>query len=360
MKKVSVLCLLMLIGILGHGFAVDAYAQLRKVTIVNPTGTNIISPRLEEYINGDSMNITWEDEHLVSDVNFPVRWASPTENYYNKKRFRVDAYYKLTYSFDKLSWTDIASNVTPSGFDGNGNQLCAYPWKVPLVERSKRCWIKVIGFDANRQKNGTDTRLVYIRVRPAVNVGIFYSNNGGETWLSITPPVPYGAGNEYTWDVSMKSRRCRFGAQVKVVMKDGSGKTVGSATSAQFTVISNQPARLSGNWSGYYCCSPEGLAIPVSGTVDGENRYNFIGELPFGKAKFLGGFYGNCLVADDDGTLAITGDGTAYAPTGHVWSNDKPTATIDLNADTNAAMTAVKGSWTMSDSLSGSFHIDRE
>jgi len=350
MKKVSVLCLLMLIGILGHGFAVDAYAQLRKVTIVNPTGTNIISPRLEEYINGDSMNITWEDEHLVSGENFLVRWASPTENYYSKKRFRVNATYKLRYSFDQITWENIPGEIAE----------CEYLWKVPVVEQSRRCWIKVIGFDADGQKNDTDTQLVYIRAKakPAVNVDISYSTNGGETWRSITR-VSYGA-NPYPWDVSMKSRRCRFGAQVKVVMKDGDGKAVGSGVSAPFTVKSNQPPRLAGNWSGYYCCSPEGLAIPVSGTVDGENRYNFIGELPFGKAKFLGGFYGNCLVADDDGTLAITGDGTAYAPTGHVWSNDKPTATIDLNADTNAAMTAVKGSWTMSDSLSGSFHIDRE
>ena len=81
MKKVSILCLLVLLGLLGHGFAVDAYAQLSKVTIVSPTGTSIISPRLEEYINGDSMNITWEDEHLVSGKNFLVRWASPTEKF---------------------------------------------------------------------------------------------------------------------------------------------------------------------------------------------------------------------------------------------------------------------------------------
>ena len=357
MKKASILCLLMLIGILCHGLTDDAYAQLSKVTIVNPTGTSVINPRVEDYINGDSMNITWEDKHLVSGENVLVRWASPTENYYFKKRFRVDATYKLRYSFDELSWTDIASNIAPSGFDGDDNQLCAYSWKVPVVEESRRCWIKVIGFDANGEKNGTDTQLVYIRVRPAVNVNIFYSTNGGETWRPIDQ-VSYRS--QYSWDVSMKSRRCRFGAQVKVVMKDGSDKTVGSAVSTEFTVISNQPARLSGNWSGYYYYSPESVTIPVSGTIDGENRYNFIGELPFGKAKFLGRFYGNCLDGDDDGTLAITGDGTAYAPSGHEWSNDQPTAAIDLNADTNAAMTAVKGSWTMSDNLRGSFHIDRE
>jgi hypothetical protein len=304
------------------------------------------------------MNITWEDEHLVSDVNFPVRWASPTQNYYSKKRFRVDATYKLRYSFDGLSWTDIANNIVPSGFDGSGNQLCTYSWKVPAVEQSKRCWIKVIGFDANGQKNGTDTQLVYIRVKPAVKVNVSYSTNGGETWRSITQ-VPYG--NQYTWeDVSMKSRRCRFTGQVKVVMKDGGDKTVGSAVSTPFTVISNQPPRLAGNWSGYYCSGPSG-AIPVSGTIDSENRYNFIGELPFGKARFVGQFSGNCIDADDDGTLSITGDGTAYAPPDHVWDyNHKTTAAIDLNADTNAAMTAMMGTWRMSGNLDGSFAIDRE
>jgi hypothetical protein len=294
------------------------------------------------------MNITWEDEHLVSGENFLVRWASPTENYYNKKRFRVNATYKLRYSFDKISWTDIASEIT----------VCEYLWKVPVVEQSRRCWIKVIGFDANGQKNDTDTQLVYIRVKPAVNVDIFYSTNDGETWQSITQ-VSYGKGSQYSWDVSLKSRRCRFGALVKVVMKDGGDRTVGSAVSTEFTVISNQPARLAGNWSGYYYSAPSGT-IPVSGTIDSGNQYNFIGELPFGKAKFLGKFHGNCLDADDDGTLAITGDGTAYAPSGHVWSNDKSTATIDLDAETNAALTAMQGSWALSDNLVGSFAIDRE
>jgi hypothetical protein len=357
MKKVSVLCLLMLLGFLDHGFAVDAYAQLSKVTITSPTGTSIVIPRAEEYMNGDSMDITWEDEHLVSGKDFVVRWASPTKNYYSKKRFRVDAYYKLRYSFDGLSWEDIASNVTPSGFDGSRNQTCTYSWNVPVVQESRRCWVKVIGFDADGEKNGTDTQWVYIRVKPAVNVDIFYSNNGGETWRSITE-VPYG--NQYTWeDVSMKSRRCRFGAQLKVVMKDGGDKTVGSATSTEFTVMSNQPARLAGNWSGYYYSAPSGT-IPVSGSIDSENKYNFVADLPFGKAKFLGRFYGNCLDADDDGTLAVTGDGTAYAPPGHDWSNDKPTAAIDLDAETNAALTAMKGNWTLGDDLVGSFAINRE
>jgi hypothetical protein len=347
MKKVSILCYLMLLGLLGHGFTVDAYAQLRKVTITSPRGTSIIGPRLEEYINGDSMDISWEDEHPVSGEDFWVRWASPTENYYNKKRFRVNATYKLRYSFDQITWENIPGEIA----------VCEYLWKVPVVEQSRRCWIKVIGFDAGGQKNDTDTRLVYIRAKPAVNVDISYSTNGGETWRSITR-VPIG-GNPYPWDVSMKSRRCRFGALVKVVMKDGGDRTVGSAVSTEFTVISNQPARLAGNWSGYYYSAPSGT-IPVSGTIDSENRYNFIGELPFGKAKFLGKFHGNCLDADDDGTLAISGDGTAYAPSGHVWSNDKPTAAIDLDADANAAMTAMKGNWTLSDILVGSFAINRE
>ena len=347
MKKVSLLCLLVFWGLLGYGFAVDAYAQLSKVTIVSPTGTSVISPRLEEYINGDSMNITWEDEHLVSGENFLVRWASPTENYYDKKRFRVNAIYKLRYSFDQITWENIPGEIA----------VCEYLWKVPVVEQSRRCWIKVIGFDADGQKNDTDTRLVYIRANPAVNVDISYSTNGGETWRSITR-VPIG-GNPYPWDVSMKSRRCRFGAQVKVVMKDRGDRTVGSAVSTEFTVTSNQPARLAGNWSGYYYSAPSGT-IPVSGTIDSENRYNFIGELPFGKAKFLGKFHSNCLDADDDGTLAISGDGTAYAPSGHVWSNDERMAAIDLDADSNAAMTAMKGSWTLGNDLVGSFAIDRE
>jgi hypothetical protein len=348
MKKVSILCYLMLLGLLGHGFTVDAYAQLRKVTITSPRGTSIIGPRLEEYINGDSMDISWEDEHPVSGEDFWVRWASPTENYYNKKRFRVNATYKLRYSFDQITWENIPGEIA----------VCEYLWKVPVVEQSRRCWIKVIGFDAGGQKNDTDTRLVYIRAKPAVNVDISYSTNGGETWRSITQ-VSYGKGSQYSWDVSLKSRRCRFGALVKVVMKDGGDRTVGSAVSTEFTVISNQPARLAGNWSGYYYSAPSGT-IPVSGTIDSGNQYNFIGELPFGKAKFLGKFHGNCLDADDDGTLAITGDGTAYAPSGHVWSNDKSTATIDLDAETNAALTAMKGSWALGDDLVGSFAIDRE
>jgi len=337
MKKASILCLLTLIGILCHGLTDDAYAQLSKVTIVSPTGTSIISPQPEEYVNGDTMNISWEDEHLVSDETFWVRWASPTENYVS---------YKLRYSFDNVAWEDIASDITAR----------EYSWKVPVVEQSRRCWIKVIGFDANGEKNGTDTQLVYIRVRPAVNVDIFYSTNGGETWRPIDQ-VSYRS--QYSWDVSMKSRRCRFGAQVKVVMRDVGDKTVGSAMSTGFTVISNQPPRLAGNWSGYYYSAPSGT-IPVSGTIDSENQYNFVGELPFGKAKFLGKFNGNCLDADDDGTLAVTGDGTAYAPSGHVWTNDKPTAAIDLDADTNAAMTAMKGRWALSDDLVGSFAINRE
>jgi hypothetical protein len=35
-------------------------------------------------------------------------------------------------------------------------------------------------------------------------------------------------------------------------------------------------------------------------------------------------------------------------------------AAIDLDADSNAAMTAMKGSWTLGNDLVGSFAIDRE
>ena len=146
---------------------------------------------------------------------------------------------------------------------------------------------------------------------------------------------------------------------VKVVMKDGEDKTVGSAMSTEFTVISNQPRASRRKLERLLLLSAE-RDIPVSGTIDSENQYNFVGELPFGKAKFLGKFHGNCLDADDDGTLAVTGDGTAYAPPGRVWTNDKPTAAIDLDVDTNAAMTAMKGSWALSDDLVGSFAINRE
>ena len=197
-----------------------------------------------------------------------------------------------------------------------------------------------------------------------------FESNRRLTWTSFIRPTavrrgglslefPMGKEASTVGTSSMKSRRCRFKALVKVVMKDGGDRTVGSAVSTEFTVISNQPARLAGNWSGYYC-SHRAATIPVSGTIDSENQYNFIGELPFGKAKFLGKFHGNCLDADDDGTLAITGDGTAYAPSGHVWSNDKPTAAIDLDAETNAALTAMLGSWTLGDDLVGSFAINRE
>jgi len=267
-----------------------------------------------------------------------VRWTSP-ENYVS---------YQLRYSFDKIAWQDIGSDI----------RVREYLWRVPLVGQSRRCWIKVIGFDANRRKKGTDTQLVYIRVRQPVSVNISYSTNGGETWRLITQ-IPYA--NQYTWeDMGINSQRCRFGAQVKVVMKDGNGKTVGSAVGTKFTVISDQPPRLAGYWDGYYCCSPEGMSIPVSGTIDSENGYNFIGELPFGKAKFRGRFDGSCLDAYDDGTLAITGKGTATAPQGHPWSNGEMTAAIALNAKTNAAMTAIQGSWAMNGSGSGDFHIDRE
>jgi hypothetical protein len=174
----------------------------------------------------------------------------------------VDAsYFKLKYSMDDgVTWLPIpgAENVTANDYD----------WNVPIPSRDKkRCLVKLIGYNATEKKveadvsdrpftiatarltspNGGETVVpgtydikweIYNTVKPVTRVQLFYTKNGGTTWIPIkTLTGSYGPG-PYTepWNVPLLTTP-KAKCMVKVVLKDAKGVIRGSDVSDSFFTI---------------------------------------------------------------------------------------------------------------------------
>lgn len=173
---------------------------------------------------------------VLSGSNYKIQWgASPG----------AESFKALYSTNNGATWKTIATGITEKSYD----------WQVPIPANNlKKCLVKVIGY-AQRVKvsedksippfaievvrltslNGGETLIsgdrqiiswmTHTTKSPVENVKLFYSTNSGATW-SLIQTLSGNLGT-YMWRVPplpASSTNCK----VKVVLKDGAGKTVGS------------------------------------------------------------------------------------------------------------------------------------
>jgi len=183
-------------------------------------------------------------EVLIAGSPSTITWTAPPKA----------VFFTLALSVDNgQTWGILASNVTGS----------TYPWTVSVPLNNKRtCLIRVTGYDAGKVKvnsdqsddpfvievvkltfpNGGETFTAgnplniawttHATKRPVDTVQLYYTLNGGNSWLLITAPISGNPGT-FSWTAPPVSEEKKKG-KVKVVLKDIQGKTVGSDTSDAF------------------------------------------------------------------------------------------------------------------------------
>jgi len=181
---------------------------------------------------------------IPSGSSYQIQWSGNAD------------YYTLKLSMDNgMTWSTIATNVT-----GNSHN-----WTVPTPWNNKRkCFIKVIGYNANNIKVGADrsdgpftievvklntpnggetltsgtsytiTWTTNSTKKPVSKVILSYTKDGGMTWKVIDKLT--SNDGTYGWTVpSVLSPKTK--CKVKVVLKDSAGNTVGSDASDMWFTI---------------------------------------------------------------------------------------------------------------------------
>ena len=187
-------------------------------------------------------------EGVPSGFPYPIQWE-PSPDAVN---------FKLNYSMDNgTTWSFLADVLGDTRYD----------WNVPIpANNKKKCLVKVIGFDSSFtsqvavdksdapftievvkltspdggesltsgpggtitwQTNGTKSEVAKVK--------LYLSKDGGITWAPITD-IPAPDPGSYSWtvpNVTSSKTKCK----VKVVLKDATGKVVGSDMSdSTFTI----------------------------------------------------------------------------------------------------------------------------
>jgi hypothetical protein len=198
-------------------------AALEGAVLLSPNGQEILSA-------GDHVSITWTPALTMTK-------------------------FRLSYSLDNgVSWQPIGTGT----LTGTGTS-----WDVPLITRnSTTCLVKITGYNDKMKRVGSDRsdRPFTIEVltitdpfkgdtctlggpctiswikSPSVKAvfgKLSSSFDGGLTWRTITDQL---TGSDVTYPWIPKAQRTRTNCKVKLVYKDGGGKTVGIATSGKFTI----------------------------------------------------------------------------------------------------------------------------
>jgi len=186
-------------------------------------------------------------EAIPSGSTYTIQWDTPAGA----------VNFKLQYSMDKgLTWIPITIDfITGTSYD----------WNVPTPLGNKtKCLIKITGYDnayvmvgmdmsdepftievvklssPNGEENLTSGNIHDITWqtnetnKPVVTVKLFYTKDGGITWKLIgTKSLDDGT---YPWTMPY-STRPKTKCKVKVVLKDASGKIVGSDVSDRYFTI---------------------------------------------------------------------------------------------------------------------------
>ena len=204
-----------------------------KTSWKHPIGLAVIKP------NGG--------EVIPSCSTYTIQWSAPS----NAVKFDL----KLSMS-NGTTWTTIENKVTGT----------SYSWTVPTPANNKeKCLVKVIGYDASGVELGEDKsdapftiEVVKVTspnggeplesgktwtitwqtngtISPVAKVELYYTSGGG-IWKKIT--TRSSNTGSFPWEVPwVSSTKCK----VKVVLKDASGRTVGSDVSDKVFTIKPVP-----------------------------------------------------------------------------------------------------------------------
>lgn len=189
-------------------------------------------------------------EVIPSGLPFDITWNAS-----------VDAIsFDLFYSLDNgLTWIIIQDGLTGMN----------YSWIVPNPAGNRRkCLVKVVGYNEAGKKVDEDipdapftieviqvtfptpgeTFVSGITYKPGITwetngtardvftTKLFFSKDGGVTWISMAPPLPGNPGS-FGWTVPIVKKN-KTKCKVKVMLKDSSGNVVGSDVSDGYFTIS--------------------------------------------------------------------------------------------------------------------------
>jgi hypothetical protein len=191
-------------------------------------------------------------EVIPSGSTYSIRWIGPAEV------VKV----KLKYSLDNgLTWASVHHEEYIRGVE--------YLWQVPKpVANKTACLIKILAQDASGVRTGvgrsdSSFTIEVLRVtspkgddvltsgkvhritwstnetqKPVMKVKLYYTKDGGATWLPIGGAITGNSGY-YDWTPSLKKTKSK--CKVKVVLKDKDGNSVGSDSSDGYFTIAISP-----------------------------------------------------------------------------------------------------------------------
>jgi hypothetical protein len=209
----------------------DVYLAMPPVTVLSPNGGEVLS----------------------AGSPHEIRWVSAPN--------KADTF-NLKYSLDNgLTWLNIDSGIKGS----------VYSWNVlPPANNKKLCLVSVTGYDSSSAKVGSDksnstfaievvkltspnggesltagaihaiTWTTNDTIGPVAGIQLYSTTNGGTTWKEIDPTVTKTNTGSYDWivpTVTSAKTKCK----VKLVLKDASGKTLGSDISDKVFTIQPTP-----------------------------------------------------------------------------------------------------------------------
>ena len=212
-------------------------------------GTATVDMGIDEYVPYNNVTVIVPNggETLPTGLPYLIRWGAPSHA----------TSFRLKYSMNNgQKWELIKKDIT--GRD--------YEWTVPVTKKNtKRCLVRVIGYDGSDKKVGADTSdepftIEVVRVtspdggetltsgdpqtitwtthetkKDVERVTLLYTKNGAKRWNKIaTLNGNPGSYDEWTVpDVPKTKSKCK----VKVVLKDVNGKTVGRDRSDGYFTI---------------------------------------------------------------------------------------------------------------------------
>ena len=247
-----------------YGTASGKYTH--SVNVGNVTQATLNLPKKKYYISLTAYDTYGNESDYSNEVSWPIQVFQPNGGeilhpfdscWIQWSAASGAVSFTLSYSLDNgKKWNTIRENVTGS----------SYSWPVPTPPNNRRkCLVRVVGYDEFGKQFGSDKSdgllaievvkllspnengevlysgetypiswQIYETWKPVAEIQLFYTKDGGETWNLIDSLN--GSPENYNWLVPTV-KNAKNECKVKVVLKDGDGKTVGADSSnSVFTI----------------------------------------------------------------------------------------------------------------------------